>query len=76
MFSAAANKGSAAAHPADRERWLDFVIAAHSEGATIPLDALQRWLIEELDWPETVAIELAGSYDNAIEVLRHYDERR
>jgi hypothetical protein len=73
-FSALANRGSGASHPCDRKRWLDFIIAAHRDGADLPVDVLLRWFVEELRWPESVARELASSYENAIELLKRYDE--
>jgi hypothetical protein len=76
-FSVAANKGSGATHPADRRRWLDFIITAHKHGVKeLPSDILQQWLVDELKWPETIALDLAIEYENAIELLKRYDEER
>jgi hypothetical protein len=45
-FSASANKSTGASHPADRERWNDFVVAAHRDRGSLSASTLRRWLIE------------------------------
>lgn len=75
-FSNMANKGSGSSHPADRQRWQDFIVQAHLEKASLPSDVLRRWLIEELRWPETVALDLAAEFTDGIELLERYDELR
>lgn len=74
VFSGMANKGSGSSHPADHARWQDFIIAVHREGAQLPSDILRRWLVEEMKWPDTVAMDLAAEYGDAIDLLKRYDE--
>jgi hypothetical protein len=75
-FSNLANKGSGASHLLDRRRWLDFIIAVHQEGARLPQEVLQKWLVDELHWPETTAADLTADFGNGIELLERYDESR
>lgn len=76
IFSSLANKGSAASHPMDRERWLDFIICVHEGGTSLPQEVLQKWLIDELRWPDTTAADLASDFGEGIELLERYDDRR
>lgn len=75
-FSNLANKGSGASHPLDRRRWLDFIIVVHQEGARLPQEVLQKWLVDELHWPDTIAADLTADFGNGIELLERYDESR
>lgn len=75
-FSRMANKGTGSGHPLDFGRWAEFLIAAHQERSTLDAYTLQRWLIEEEHWPEEKAIELAGEFEFARELLKAYDSRR
>jgi hypothetical protein len=72
VFSSQAPKASTN-HPADRERWMDFVIAVqkNTTGDHLPADALERWLIGD-GWPAVFAEELAVEYSNVIEWLDRY----
>ncbi|MDI7860955.1 hypothetical protein MRS76_03215 [Rhizobiaceae bacterium n13] len=72
-FSLYANKSSGASHPADRKRWNDFIIACHRAHSDLPVHVLMDWLTSEGRWPETVASDLAGDFENAIELLQNYD---
>ena len=76
VFSDFANKGSGSAHPSDNARWLDFIVQSHKEHSALGAEVLRRWLIEELSWPETIAVQLASEYENARELLTHYDKNR
>ena len=62
-------------HPLDRERWNEFLTAAHREGAPLGASMLQRWLIEEEKWPEDEAINLAIEYEHARDLLGVYEPR-
>ncbi len=75
-FSTAANKGTGPAQPSDRERWNDFVVAAHEAGSQLPPSTLRRWLIEIEGWPVEVADQLAIEYEAGREVLAFADRRR
>jgi hypothetical protein len=72
-FSALANKSSGSSHPADQERWQDFLIAAHREKSPMTASDLQRWLYEEEKWPDDQAAELAIEYEFARSLLKAYD---
>jgi hypothetical protein len=72
-FSALANRSIL--HPLDRERWNQFVTAAHREGTRLSASMLRRWLIEEEKWPEDVASSLAVEYEHARELLGVYESQ-
>lgn len=76
IFSNSANKGSGSSHPADHQRWQDFIVQAHIDHASLPSDVLRRWLVEELRWPETVASDLEAEFIDGIELLQRYDDLR
>ena len=75
-FSNLANKGTGASHPNDQQRWQDFIIRVHGEGTRLPPEILQKWLIDELHWPEATAIELAVDFDGGMDLLKRYDATR
>jgi len=75
-FSGSANKATGAGHPLDAARWDDFVIAAHADKAELGSDDLQRWLVEEQGWDDSIAHELAIEYERARRLLKHYDASR
>ena len=68
-FSRVANRWSGSRHPADRERWYDFILSAHEEGARCDAEALARWLREEGGWDADRADTLAGEYQFARDLL-------
>lgn len=72
-FSHTANKSTGSAHPSDKERWQMFIIRAHLEGNKLPIDYLERWLIEKEDWHPDVAYNLAIEYEQAQSLLSVYD---
>lgn len=73
-FSACANKSTGASHPLDRERWNQFIFAAHRESAGFDSSTLVRWLHEEAGWAESMSSDLAIQYDRARLLLKDYDE--
>jgi hypothetical protein len=75
-FSSCANKGTGASHPLDRERWNDFVLAAHQERSTLDASTLRRWLVEVEYWPPEVADQLAIEYQYGRELLAYADGHR
>src|SRR5260370_40107650 len=75
-FSAFANKGTGSAHPADRDRWNSFVVAAHRGGSRMGAEDLRRWLIEGDGWPPEVADQLAVEYEYGRELLAYAEGRR
>lgn len=72
-FSRVANKWSGSRHPADRNRWFEFLTAAHQEQAAFPADLLVRWLHEIGGWSPETANELAGEYEFARGLLTFAD---
>jgi hypothetical protein len=75
-FSASANKSTGASHPSDRERWNDFVVAAHRDRGSLDSSTLRRWLIEVEGWPPEVADQLAIEYEYGRELLAYSEGRR
>jgi len=73
-FSAAANKSTGASHPMDQKRWFEFIISAHRNNADLDTERLARWLNEVENWDEESAYRLAGNYENARQLLKHYDQ--
>ena len=73
-FSSAANKTTGGTHPMDRQRWLEFLLAAHRENIDWSSEDLHRWLVED-GWEEDVADGLAVQYDLARDLLRAADGR-
>lgn len=73
-FSVGANKSTGSSHPADRQRWFDFLVAAHEEDARLNSDILTRWLISEGGWSEDKAHDLAIEFTFGRELLETYDE--
>ncbi len=75
-FCATAHKGIGSAHPQDRERWNEFVVAAYRDGARLDASTLRRWLNEVEGWAPEVADRLAGQYEFGRELLAAADSRR
>lgn len=81
-FSHLANKSSGSSHPLDSERWVAFLIQSHLDRVAYPyrprLDTttLERWLIEEEDWPEETARDLVLEFEFAQDLLAAYDSRQ
>lgn len=72
-FNAAANHSSAASHPMDQRRWLDFIIACHRDATPSEAGLLRRWLIECAGWSEDLASDLVSQYELGRELLKQYD---
>lgn len=75
-FSAAANKSTGSSHPADRKRWLEFLVEAHAARIRLGADELARWLTEIEGWDDGHAFTLAVEYEFALELLSEYDRHR
>src|SRR5262245_16412719 len=65
VFCAVANKRSGSSHPVDRERWYNFIVAAHEGGTEFSASTLARWLVEEGCWDDETAEKLAIEYEFA-----------
>jgi hypothetical protein len=73
LFCLAANKRTGSSHPTDRERWYDFIVSAHREGAEFDSSTLARWLHEAGEWDEEWSDKLAIEYEFARGLLAHAD---
>lgn len=68
-FSVAANKSDCGGHPADRRRWLEFLVSVRRKvRADWSASLLQHWLIEN-GWPEECARQLESEYRFAEELF-------
>jgi hypothetical protein len=72
LFSRNANRSTGSAHPQDRKRWNEFVIAVHRDGSNVGGADVQRILIEHEHWPEGMAHELAIDFDKQLALLRDF----
>ena len=75
LFSVMANKATGSSHPADAERWREFLIADHHAQGDLSSYNLRRWLVEVEGWPSEEANDLVSDRDKAVELLKHYDCR-
>jgi len=57
-------------HPADRERWMDFLVMSDKENAELHSDTLARWLVEVEGWEKEQASRLAEEYGFGRELLQ------
>jgi hypothetical protein len=76
VFASSGNRASAAGHPQDFNRWLDFITEAHRRRCELPAQVLGRWLQEEEHWPRDTAERLAVEYEFARDLLKVYDDKR
>jgi hypothetical protein len=60
-FSNAANKSTGGTHPSDERRFLDFIVKAHEENASLNESQLNEWFVSE-GWTEDHAFELSCNY--------------
>jgi hypothetical protein len=74
-FPRCANKSTGAGHPSDNERWLAFLISSHRDQRDVGAH-LSRWLIEAEHWPEEIARDLAIQYEQALSLLKKYDQQQ
>jgi hypothetical protein len=65
LFCSIANKRTGSSHPMDRERWYDFIVAAHEADADFSASTLARWLAEAGGWDDELAKRLAIEYEFA-----------
>jgi hypothetical protein len=76
LFSREAHKDYGTSLPADRERWLDFVVSAQREQCTLSGRLLRRWLTEVGGWESEMAEALAGEFAFGREVLAYSSEKQ
>ena len=69
------NKSAPTSHPNDEERWFTFLCLAAGEDREFASSDLEKWLVEDKEWPlgfsEEIE-ELCLEYDNAIRLLKYY----
>jgi hypothetical protein len=70
-FSDGANRRAGYLLPIDRDRWLEFILAAHREKSQLDPSTLRRWLIEIEGWSPDIANQLAGEYAFGEEILTY-----
>jgi len=73
-FSVLANKSTGSAHPCDRNRWFDFLIAVQRKHISLNTDLLIHSLMEE-GWSEDRAHDLAIEYEFAVGLLDYKEGR-
>lgn len=73
-FSRLANKSTGRSHPMDGQRWVAFLLVAHTQKTSLDSDQLTRWLVEVERWPAEIASELASEYELSRTLLSKYDE--
>lgn len=72
-FSSHANKSSGSSHPSDFELWARFLIQAHHDHSTLDTQTLERWLVEEQNWPSDVASDLTAEFEFSRRLLNRFD---
>jgi hypothetical protein len=72
-FSHGANKSTGSGHPMDRKRWFRFLVYTHRLGAPSIQYFLERWFLEEENWPEDKVQKLMSEYEFGIDLLEFYD---
>lgn len=75
-FSALANKSTGSAHPCDRDRWFEFIIASHVDEANIATEDLARWLEEDGWRDEKVICDLACEYEFSRGLLKAFEKSK
>jgi hypothetical protein len=65
VFCTSANKHTGSSHPMDRDRWYDFIVAAHEADTEFSASTLARWLVEAGGWDDELAEKLAIEYEFA-----------
>jgi hypothetical protein len=59
----------------DDQRWREFIIQAHIEGAGLDPSLLDQWLAEA-GWPEDQRRHFVSEYESSQSILAAYDEER
>jgi hypothetical protein len=75
QFCWLANKSTGSGHPADKERWHDFIVSVHREGRDLDSTTLRRWLHASGEWDEEFSHMLAREYEFARELLARADKQ-
>ncbi len=57
----------------DVSRWSEFLSQVHRDGTVLLVDTLEELLVGDEGMPEHIAHELAGRYNQGMQLLRTYD---
>ena len=71
-FAIFADKNTGSYHPADNQRWLDFIASSARARQILPLTLLRNWL-EEHGFTANAAYELSIEYERYIDFSQRYD---
>lgn len=63
-------------HQFDLERWFEFLSQMTENGETMESGQLEQWLREELNWPEDIIDKTILKYEEEIDLLDYYVNRR
>lgn len=63
-------------HQYDLERWFEFLSQMMDNGETMESGQLEQWLREELSWPEDIIDMTILKYEEEIDLLDYYVNRR
>lgn len=74
-FSDLANKSTGSSHLHDEERWFEFVISIVINNDELSATRLERWLVEDDNWPDYAAENLAHEFEYEIGILKYYREK-
>ena len=74
LFSDLANKSTGSSHPADKRRWLEFLVLAQEAKPDLDPDIIIRTLTE-LGWSEDMAFNLGIQFDFAQDLLSYVGKR-
>lgn len=63
-------------HPSDLELWFEFLYQMTINREELFSDQLEQWLREEKNWPDDIIHETILKYEEEMELLNYYDNRR
>lgn len=75
-FLASANRSTGSAHPADQERWHEFVLSVHQNHDTLAPETLRRWMVEVEHWDYEVANQLAQEFEYGLNLLAYLEKHK
>ncbi|MBU2986813.1 hypothetical protein KO528_15720 [Saccharophagus degradans] len=71
-FSNCANKSTGSAHPSDRNRWLEFIVAACTSKNDIDTGDLKR-LLQQQGWSEEFSLDLVIEFEFGRDLIKHME---
>lgn len=63
-------------HPNDEHRWYDFLIALRKNNENISTSVLKEYIQEKMNWGDKVLLDIEMRYEEQMDLLEYYDERR